>query len=600
MKKHFRAIAILSIIAATFAVHWPALQDQFVWDDTALILRDPLIRSWRLIPEGFRHFLFIDATPSNFYRPVQRLSYVFDYALYDFKPWGYHLTSIILHAAAAVMLFLCAQALIERSGPAIKSRSGLLAWLAAFAWAVHPVHSAAVTYVAGRADVLAALFGFAGLFLVAKVPDGRNRKLNDWTAALCFLLAMLSKESGVTALVISLIVPLFFGDRAGLRRGALFAAGVIVVYCGLRFSAEKTPPPPGEPAPFAAWPVLMARAWAEYAGLLVAPANLHMERDVIAASHGDVRQLVREASARDYQTLLGLGLIAAFIAWLNWTRRRAKIALLFLVAFTIAYLPTSNLFSLNATVAEHWLYFSSAFLFVAAAISLNASPLPKKGILCGVALWVGYLGARSFVRDFDWKDQRTFLTSTMLCGGDTARMMINMGVLESSEGRQQIAISYFDKALAQRPGQAFGLLGLGAACLRAHDYPRARAELEQALKIPLVQAQALQSIAVLDYQEKGADRVDLLRKAAELEPQNWPIQRRYIMRLAERGELENAMRTLKVVIDRQPYRADSWKLLGDLLTKANLPKLAGAAYAWAEDYDVHFHGPNIGNDGRAR
>ena len=57
------------------AIYAPALRNGFVWDDTALVLRDPLIRSWGLIPEGFNHFLFADATPSDFYRPLQRVTY---------------------------------------------------------------------------------------------------------------------------------------------------------------------------------------------------------------------------------------------------------------------------------------------------------------------------------------------------------------------------------------------------------------------------------------------------------------------------------------------------------------------------------------------
>src|SRR6188768_3939207 len=106
LKSHPRAVAVLVVIAATFLVYSPALRNGFVWDDTALVLRDPLIRSWRLIPEGFRHFLFLDATASDFYRPLQRLTFTIDYALFGFAaPWGWHLTSICLHAAAAVALY---------------------------------------------------------------------------------------------------------------------------------------------------------------------------------------------------------------------------------------------------------------------------------------------------------------------------------------------------------------------------------------------------------------------------------------------------------------------------------------------------------------
>ena len=70
-------------MVATFVAYGPAMRNSFVWDDTALVLRDPLIRSWRLAPDAFREFLFLDATASNFYRPLQRLTFTADYAL-----WG--------------------------------------------------------------------------------------------------------------------------------------------------------------------------------------------------------------------------------------------------------------------------------------------------------------------------------------------------------------------------------------------------------------------------------------------------------------------------------------------------------------------------------
>ena len=60
-----RLISILWLIAAAFLVYAPSLWNGYVWDDSALIQRDPFIRSWRLIPEGFRHFLFTDATASS-------------------------------------------------------------------------------------------------------------------------------------------------------------------------------------------------------------------------------------------------------------------------------------------------------------------------------------------------------------------------------------------------------------------------------------------------------------------------------------------------------------------------------------------------------
>ena len=80
-----RLLPVLVIFCATFGAYWPAMRNSFVWDDTALVLRDPLIRSWRLVPESFREFLFLDATASNFYRPLQRLTFMADYAAWGIR-----------------------------------------------------------------------------------------------------------------------------------------------------------------------------------------------------------------------------------------------------------------------------------------------------------------------------------------------------------------------------------------------------------------------------------------------------------------------------------------------------------------------------------
>lgn len=361
---------------ATFLVYWPALRNGFVWDDTALCFRDPLIRSWRLIPEGFRHFLFLDATASNFYRPLQRLTFTADYQLYAFaQPWGWHLTSIAIHAAAAVALFFLlrkfAGALPAKAVP-IEVRERLALGVAVL-WAIHPLHTSAVTYIAGRADPLAALCGFSGLLLgLVSLENGKRQRLAAAGAAACFFGALLSKESGVTALLIWFLI-LAWRRESWRVFGKWLALTAVVLgtYCALRFTAEKTPPPPPPVTPAAIRPILAARAVAEYAALIVAPLTLHMERDVSTHPQDSVDATLRNARQREYQTLLGVLLILGLIAWWRRGQRRDPHIGLALGAFLVAYLPVSNLFSLNATVAEHWLYVPSAFFFLAAALSLH-------------------------------------------------------------------------------------------------------------------------------------------------------------------------------------------------------------------------------------
>src|SRR5438309_3392920 len=162
-----RTIVLAALIVVFLTAHIPAFRAGFVWDDTALVLRDPLIRSWRLIPEGFQHFLFVDATPSNFYRPVQRLTYTLEYWAFAFRPAPYHLTNILLHAATAIALFTFALAFFRLYRVDERKSLGVAA-IASLAWALHPLHSGVVDYVSGRADSLAALFGFAALYFTVR------------------------------------------------------------------------------------------------------------------------------------------------------------------------------------------------------------------------------------------------------------------------------------------------------------------------------------------------------------------------------------------------------------------------------------------------
>ncbi len=587
-------------MAATFLVYGPALRNGFVWDDTALVLRDPLLRSWRLIPEAFQHFLFLDATPSNFYRPLQRLTFTADYALYGFSaPWGWHLTNIAIHAAAAVALYFLALKFVARS------------WALGLAviWAVHPLQTSAITYVAGRADPLAALFGFAALALgLGTLADPKGAKLRGFLAALGFLGALLSKESGIAFLLIWLLMLAW--KRVGWQVAARWLAVVALVlgsYAALRLSAEHTAPPPPPQTPLAVRPILAARAIAEYAGLLVLPRTLRMERDVTTTPQATSEATVRNARLREYQTLLGIVLLIGIVAWWRWAWRRERAAALCLAAFLLAYLPISNLFSLNATVAEHWLYVPGAFLLLTSALSLcslfgvrrstfdvAASATSEKNIEHRMALalrsalgvWVIFLGVRTWLRQADWRDQRTFLTRTIAAGGDTPRMHINLGNLEFQHGHPDLALAHYETALKRAPDQAMAWFALANVCVRTRDFPRAHAALEKAELSPLLAADCLQTRAALEHLETGRDTGHLLVQAVERAPRNWSIRKRHLAHLAETGRTFEATQELRAFLEAQPFRAESWAIFADLLAKLGQPDAAAVARAQAARRDV--------------
>ena len=584
MKNLQRLGAILVIIAATLVVYWPAQRNGFVWDDTALVQRDPLIRSWHLIPEGFRHFLFIDATASNFYRPLQRVSFTLDYALWDQSAAGWHLTSIYLHIAAAIALFFLVEKLIAN-----RERAAAVALL----WAIHPLHTSAVTYISGRADPLQALFGFTALTLALKSLDGgRRARLASAAAAVCFLCALLSKEAGASALLIWFAMLAWRGaPRAVWGKWIALGAAVVAVYCALRFTAENTPPPRQDVPPLSVRPILAARAVSEYAGLILAPLNLRMERDVSSAV-GAMAERSADAARREWQTLLGMALIAGGVLWWRWSRRRAPVAALALIAGLIAYLPVSNLFALNASVAEHWLYVPLAFLFIAAAATLSefrqlaTSPHRQIGMLVFMA-WTTFITVLTVLRQPDWKDQRTFLTKNIAAGGDSARMHVNLGHLESAEGHDDLALEEMRKALTLDPNQPFAQLGAAAILIRLNQLDSAESLLAKAETHPAVANECRMMRVSLAHIRTGADMAPMMREAALAAPTHWPVWRRYIVELDKTGRRADALRELRSFLDRQSFRAESWAMLGDLQAKEHDQPRARAAFTEATELDVH-------------
>ena len=585
-----RFFAPLLLLAAALVAYAPAVRNGFVWDDQALILRDPLIRSWHLIGAGFQHFLFTDAAASDFYRPLQRLSYTLDYAAFFLGPAGYHLVSILWHGAAAIALFFFAEELLALC-KVKPTRPMWVAFLAALVWALHPVQSAAVVYVAGRADPMAAAFGFLGLFLALRMRRGQGNQ--RWAfglgAGCCFLGSALSKEMGLIFLLVWLIIVIAQRPRTAVLSTAGILAGVLVAYLSLRSSAEHLPAPTPPPVPLLVRPILTARAVAEYAGLLVFPRHLHMERDVATHPSGFENASLNAASWRELQTLAGLLLVAAFGYALWRARGRREIFLPLLLAL-VAYLPVSGLIPLNATVAEHWLYLPSALLFLAAAAALDAAGLFRSRIVVAcLALWLAALAARTFVRTFDWKDQRTFLNRTIAAGGDSARMYINLGGLELSEGHLEAARKAIDRALQMEPDNPLALLNLGAILIKQRDFPAARTMLKKIKDPPELWARAEESLAVLENRETGKVDLERLRLAARLGPPNWAIEQRYIKALADQNFPDRAMIELKTCLVAAPYRAESWQMMSELLQKIGRPNEAAAALAAAEANDVHLH-----------
>lgn len=152
------ACLLLLLLSATLPF-LGALRNGFVSDDQTLIEdRIPRYLEHFPFPEAFEQSFWKGSAfdvdrpgeeTKDYYRPLVTLSYALDVRLHRENPFGYHLTNVILHAVTTLLVFgiaLAAGAVWE-----LALGAGLL-------FATHPIHASSVAWIAGRTDLLAALF----------------------------------------------------------------------------------------------------------------------------------------------------------------------------------------------------------------------------------------------------------------------------------------------------------------------------------------------------------------------------------------------------------------------------------------------------------
>src|SRR5262249_7768627 len=122
--------ALLIVIALCYA---NALSNGFVFDDHGHVLEDKTLRSLANVPK-----IFVAS-----YRPLRDVTYAIDFAMWGERAFGFHLTSVLMHLANTLLVFV----LIRRVTGQILPSS-----FAAFIFAIQPIQVDSVTYISGRRD----------------------------------------------------------------------------------------------------------------------------------------------------------------------------------------------------------------------------------------------------------------------------------------------------------------------------------------------------------------------------------------------------------------------------------------------------------------
>ncbi len=223
----WRFIVPVALVVLVAIVFMPALDAGFVdWDDDDLLFYNTRYRTFSA--DSLR-WMFTTSFAGHF-QPLTWLSYSLDWALWKRELFGYHLTSVVLHALTAVGFYFLSRRLLaagSRNNSDISSAPIVLsAGFAAALFAIHPLRAESVAWLAERRDVLGGLFyvlavgcylRYAGAVRGRRAFESVSSGRRWYVAAVASCtLSLLAKASAVTlplVLVILDFYPLRRWDR---------------------------------------------------------------------------------------------------------------------------------------------------------------------------------------------------------------------------------------------------------------------------------------------------------------------------------------------------------------------------------------------------
>ena len=606
-------IVLLAILAAVLAVYGPVLNGQFVWDDGYLVGENPLFKSPVFCLEVFRHYLYVDSL-AVYYRPVQNLSYIFDYWLWRDNPFGYHLTSLFFHSLSAFFLFL----LLKRILPGLVSsdpqpdekaiaRAGGISFCVALVWAIHPIHNAAVAYISGRADSLIAFFALGAwlLFLRSEKASPPMQWACRGLALASALLALCSKEAGLLwmALFLAWVFAserkFSFSKKAGVLLALLLVVGG---YWWLRqLPGARISPEASSADPFFSRILLMFRAMGDYTSLIFWPSQLHMER--MLGKAGPFPELGSWVSNLRYEYLSAIGLLAfAMMAWgVAKEGHGRRLRLFGAIWFLIGFLPISNLIPLNAQAAEHWIYMPSIGFMLFLSGLVIALPSGQTAVTILVLAATIPLGIRTAYRSADWADQERLFKQTATAGGGTQRVHLNLANLSTGRGDLEIGEKRLRITLQHFPDYVPARINLGINLLKQ----KKEAEAEKLLSFD--HASALR--AAKDYthtwsaplnlarlrcmQQRQPEGLEILKEAMEIHPGIWDLVAYQAQILQQMKGPAAAIPEVQKYVDARWWHFGASMMLGDLRGDNGETDAARAAWNNAARLDIHNAQPFI-------
>jgi Flp pilus assembly protein TadD len=529
-----RLAGALALVAATFAVYFPAMRGGFIWDDNALVTANPLIRHANGLLEIWVGGKSLD------YTPVTLSAFWLEWRLWGMAATGYHVVNIALFSGAVVLLW---RILRKLSLPG--------AWLAALLYAIHPVNTASVAWIAEQKNALALVFYLLAILWFLDFRKSRQ----TWRYVLVLLataLAMLSKGSTV-------ILPAVFLICVGWNERRIRRADLL------------------ETAPFFALAAAM--------GLV----TIHFQQRLVAGEH--VSMAFRLARAGDavwfylWKDSWPVALCAIYPEWeiqpdhiASYLPLLAIAALFFLLAlgrrkigrgplfawtyFIIALAPVLGLIEMSymdrAYVADWWQQLALiGVVAIAGAGIAHAWSLGNQyrrlAIAAGTIAVTWSLAVVTWYETTGYRTLEIYCRRTLALNPGAWNAWNNLGAALDAEGRIGEALLAYQKSLQVKPANAETLYNLGNVMQEKGEMDAAEQNYRQALETNPRFTAALVNLGILLSRRGDLDgALAGFQKAQQLSPDDPQVYVDLGNVLRQEGRGDEAMRQYQRALQLNP------------------------------------------------
>ena len=505
-----RPLMITIILIASFAVYSNTLFNNFVYDDTDQVVKNPWITDVRHLPEIFTAPVwgFQNMGPTNYYRPMMHAIYMLTYYLFGLKPWGFHLVNLLFHTGVSVLIFLMASKLLVKYFPSTSNKSLLLpSFLASILFITDPIHTEAVAWVAGLPDLSFAFFYLLSFYFFMLYDEGF--KAGYIISLVSFLFSCFSKEPALTLPVMLVVYDATFGTKRDKPMAIISRCIPYLVvagfYMALRVHALKSFVPAETYSGVSSYQYVINifPLFAEYLKDLLFPFNLNFWHRFLPIN-----------SLSGARGMLAVTVTAAFLAAVSASARKNRMIFVCLLFILVPLSPAFYIKGIGAKpYAERYLYLPSFGFVMLLALSFSwlSRKMPRQSLaigLMGLAL-AGLYSKQTIERNFIWKNDLSLFT-------DTAKRCPDCEFPRGLLGNALLAAGRYDEAIEQfrvitlklDPGSVQAYKSLGLAFARKGMLPEAITEYNRALSLDPTDAGARQSLGMLHTMNEHAQRGD--------------------------------------------------------------------------------------------